>query len=195
MNIEQLSAEVAAELVRPNSLAEIKSFVRQATKAIHSSMLYKMDLAEDIITLPQAEYSAKVVLPPFFRRFEAVHPVDSLGNIAELNNFKGFEIVEPDDIYTESGRMLINIVYLTGRSFAFRADFSLDKLKVMYYAYPDLTSDLCETWVTQDHYDTVKNGAKYMLLSVKDQAERANSYRAMYLESLQQIMRDHGGAK
>ena len=188
MNLDAIVEAVGEEVRRPNKQSAIIRAVRATIISAHSFECFAQDLVEDVVELSATSNTMKVPLPPRFRYLQSAAPLTKYGVIMNIStNTNHYEIVSPQDIVTEAGNDLYDIVYIAGNSMVLRSTVVPEKLGVSYYQVPDVSLGTLETWLMASYPETIINGALSRFYRSERQQEVAREFEAMYLQDLQGI--------
>lgn len=195
MNVAQLTERAKQELRRPDMVDRLKALVRQTIIKVHNASEFQKDLVEELVAIPSPTPNMRLLCPPRLRRFLAVYPADSLGNVyATRNPEGGYLFVQPNDLVTQAGRQMVDIAYVAATTLNIRSALVPSHLLMQYFQEPDVGDDNCSTWITQQYPDLIMEGVRSRYyMSVNHELQRGEI--ALFNDSLEALISQHGGVR
>lgn len=194
MRLEKIVEAVVKEMRRPDITADVIRATRATILHLHGSAGFAQDLVEDIVEVTQSAI-VKINLPPRFRKFNVVMPLDSKNNPIRLPTRDGYlEAVSPSEIMTPGGRQVTNCYYVAGAAVVCRSQTAFSKLYLQYYQTPEVSDPNLETWIMAQYPELVMLGVKARVYnSPLRNPELAQATKQQYVEDLETFLFDQGG--
>lgn len=160
MRLEKIVEAVLSEMRRPDIKNDVIRAVRATILDLHSSASFPRDLVEDYIELDESAL-IKFNLPPLFRKFNAVVPLDKHKNPIRLPTRDGYlEPISPAEVMTPGGRQVTNCYYVAGAAVVCRCQVAFSKVYLQYYQTPQVSDPNLETWIMALRPELIITGAK-----------------------------------
>lgn len=195
MNLAELTTELASELRRPDLVNQIKGYVRQVVRQVHAATEFQRDLVEELVAIPSPANQFKIPLPSNYRRMLRCFPCNVYGvPYATANGRPEFEVVAPNDLFTMSGEMMQDVVYIAGPTLVVRASTAVSYMVMQYYAEHDTRDDDTETWLMKLSPELIKSGVKARYYQATNN-QQAQAEATMFMQDLDSIVSHYGGVK
>ena len=193
MNLAELTAELATELRRPDMANQIRGWVRQVVIQCHSATQFQRDLVEEIVAIPSPTPVMKITQPDRLKHLVSISPCDAYGTLLQVANpMGGYMITSPTDIYSQSGKQLMDIAYIAGPTITIRSSSVPSHLFLQYYQTPDVREDTTQTWIMEQFPELVKSGvrARYYQATSNQQAAAESQ---LFTQDLMDLVSNFGG--
>lgn len=195
MNLVEITDEVVSELRRPDLAAQLKGYVRQIVRQVHSATEFQRDLVEQQIAIPSPTMKFKIPLPADYRRMLRCFPCNVYGVPKETANpVSEFRMVAPNDLFTMSGAIMVDIAYVAGPTLVVSASTPCDYMVLQYYAEPDIRDDDTETWIMKLVPELIKSGVKARYYQATNN-QQAQAEANLYMQDLTLLIAHYGGTK
>jgi hypothetical protein len=195
MNLAEISAEVTTQLRRPDLAAQIKGYVRQVVRQVHAATEFQRDLVEQVVTIESPMQQFKIPLPDDYRRMLRCFPCNQYSvPCATANGRPEFEMVAPNDLFTQSGQMMQDIVYISGPTLVVRAGAAVQYMCLQYYKEHDVRDDTTETWIMKQFPEVIMSGVKARYYQATNNGQ-AQAEASMFMQDLDSIMSHYGGTR
>lgn len=179
MRFQDMYDELLQVTQRLDQPTQITRSLRRAITQAHSMALFKRDIVEDIIDLPNPANRMKIPLPPNFKKFKAVAPRGINGKPTQISTDNNqYKLVEDDEILDQLYNPLIDVCYVAGDVFVINSSIKPAKLYLRWYANPDIADLDLETWIMQVQEDLILDLALvhfYKKVGREDLARSINS--------------------
>lgn len=196
MNIKAMLAELISTTRRPNNSAELRKALVHTIREVHAWQSFSRDLVEEVVELQATASLVKIALPPLFRRIYRLTPVDAQGMpLPTRNPNNEIRVLTPDQLFTQSGKMMVDVAYITGPTLTMKFSAARKFIHFLYYANPNVEQELTETWIMQEIPEVIIDGALSKFYRGQDSEAQARGYQQTYLEAMNAFASFHAGAK
>ncbi len=183
MNIKELIAAVESETGRPDltSSGLIGRTVRSTILRAHKKEFFIRDIVEDLLKGLKPESTTLVMnLPPLWRKFSVLRPVDSSGvPLVEKLTYRDI-----DDVFTAKGVLEQNIYYVSGASFTINTPTVIENLYCAFWQLPDLSNELKATWITEQYDQMIIDGACEHVYRKTGNDKSAKAHKSLWEEQV-----------
>lgn len=191
MQIKTMIANVQDTLRRPDLANQIAQRVRGAVLWAHRSEFFIRDRITQTQNVQANEGLIRLSLPPYWRQFEIIRPLDQGGNPIVLStdtaDHVGYREIDPHQVLDFDRSNETNYYYVAGDVINIKTDSNPSMLYFMYYALPDLRSDDAVTWITEQYQEMIEFRALSVMYSIIGNQELRNTYERLALEQQEQL--------
>lgn len=188
MMLSEIVADVVNTLRRPDMVNFVTTRVRQQIKTLHAMDNWPRDLVEHKVTVSNPDFFVRTVLPPRFRKFDLILPVDENNMVRGLKTDHigqvGFQERNPSKVMGFQNQLARDYYYVAGDVLNIAMDFPWPYLQISYYAYPDLTSGNATTWITEFYPELVMYRCMSVCHKMLGNTEQGNTFETLFAEAL-----------
>lgn len=130
-------------------------------------------------------------LPLRWRKFSLIEPLTS-GGIRYATEYKRhFHVKDPENIFDFNNEIVTEYFYVLGQTVVMESDTQIDRLRWVWYEYPDIATMSNSTWLTNLYEQELIDGVcAYVYRKLGDIAS-ARSYHDLWREHRQRIQSEH----
>ena len=202
MHVKTIVQNVQDILRRPDMQKQVEARVRGAIHWAHKSDYYIRDRITQIQVVQDPAKVMRLQLPPRWRQFEVIRPLDITGNpitlCTDTPDQLGYQEIDPRTLRDYRGQDERNYFYVAGDVLNIVSDVEPYQFFFMYYALPDVRDEDALTWITEQYQDLIEHRALSVLYSMLGNMELRNTHKQLENELLEQ-MKDNafqsGGAQ
>lgn len=194
MQVIEIIENVMEVLNRPDLRSQVEKRVRGAITWAHKSEYFVRDRQVSSQQVQTPDHLIRMTIPPYWRQFESIVPLDQDGNRLCLStddaDHIGYREVDPRSILTVRGHRERNYYYVAGDVLNIETDARPYKIHFIYYAVPDVRSDNAVTWITEQYQELIQDRALGVMYSILGNQDLRNTYMNLAAEQLE-MLRDN----
>lgn len=190
MQVIEIINRVIAETGRPDLAEMIELTVTSCIRQVHSKALFKRDLVEEVIKVPDPSNLIRLTLPPRFRRFRDVVITNNYGQ--SMHPCKN---VNPSQILARPAQSEAKPnYYVAGTTYTVSGGTThllpITYLYTSYYTTPPLESKATATWLTELYPETIINYTLFKIHGKVGNDKKASQAYILYEAQFTDIIED-----
>lgn len=192
MNLTEIVEAVIEHSGRPDQEAFITRKVRAAIRQVHAAGMFPRDLVEELVELQEPTNLIKLTLPPRFRKFKALMPAQSTGNMLRtVNPRNDYLCVDPTDIVTMAYQSRQDVYYVAGAVVNIRSSSKPDAVYMLYYNYPEVADPYLETWAMAAQPELFIDAALVAVLGFFGNTTKSRELQQQFVQNLEYFVMDN----
>lgn len=192
MQVKDLITNVQDVLRRPDLDTQVGQRVRGAILWAHKLDYFVRDRRTVSQTVQSTENPIRLSLPPYWRQFEVIRPLDSNSSPILLSTDDpdniGYQEIDPRSLLDYQQQNERNYYYVAGDVINIMSEVIPAQLHFVYFDLPDVRDEEARTWITEQYQELIEFRALGVMYSILGNQELRNTYMGLAAEHKEQLL-------
>ena len=177
VTLQNISDAAITETGRSDKTALADRMAAHGVMLAHSLDYFPQDRQEDNNVLPSSAAATMTkALPTRFRKFSLIEPLQSTGIRYAVGAKRVFVEKDPSAIFSFEGELIKEYYYIQGSNVFLESVDTINRLRWLWYQYPDLSSMSNYTWLTEKYKNELIDFVCYHIYRREGDEKRASGY-------------------